>query len=421
MATEMRSVADASAAIDAGRTQEGKTMLEKILQQHADADDEALLAEQEAALLRLGQLHRDQHDAQGLAETLRASRQFMSSIAKAKTAKLVRILIDYFSAIPNSEHVQIQVTQENAEWAKKEKRIFLKQNLETKLIGLYYEAKAYREALPLINSLLKELKTLDDKMILTEVHLLESKVNHAISNFPKAKAALTSARTDANSIYCPPAMQAQLDMQSGILHAEDKDYNTAASYFFETFEAFASLDDPRTLRALKYMLLCKIMLNQPQEVQAILEGKTASKYTGREIDVMKAVAQSQADRSLQAFEATLRQYKDELSSDPIVRSHLSALYDSLLEQNLLRVIEPYSRIELAHIAKLVHQPVREVEQKLSQMILDKVFQGVLDQGAGCLVVFDPVEEDQTYESTLGALKQISNVVDSLYQKASELT
>lgn len=59
------------------------------------------------------------------------------------------------------------------------------------------------------------------------------------------------------------------------------------------------------------------------------------------------------------------------------------------------------------------------------MILDKVFQGVLDQGAGCLVIFDEVEEDvrckrkftqQTYESTLGALKQIGNVVDSLYQK-----
>lgn len=46
-----------------------------------------------------------------------------------------------------------------------------------------------------------------------------------------------------------------------------------------------------------------------------------------------------------------------------MRNHLSALYDQLLEQNILRVIEPYSRIELSHIAKLVHQPVREVEQK----------------------------------------------------------
>lgn len=53
----------------------------------------------------------------------------------------------------------------------------------------------------------------------------------------------------------------------------------------------------------------------------------------------------------------------ELSDDPIIRTHLAALYDTLLEQNLVRIIEPYSRVEIRHVADLVGQPVREVEAK----------------------------------------------------------
>ena len=51
----------------------------------------------------------------------------------------------------------------------------------------YIDNANYRDALSLITSLLRELKKLDDKMILTEVHLLESRVHHALANMPKSK------------------------------------------------------------------------------------------------------------------------------------------------------------------------------------------------------------------------------------------
>lgn len=131
---------------------------------------------------------------------------------------------------------------------------------------------------------------------------------------------------------------------------------------------------------------------------------------------MKAVAYAHKNRNLQEFETTLATYTNELNNDPIIRTQLAALYDTLLEQNLVRIIEPFSRVEISHIADMVKLPTQQVEAKLSQMILDKKFHGILDQGAGCLIVFDEPEEDKTYETAVETLKQVDKVVSSLYQK-----
>jgi 26S proteasome regulatory subunit N6 len=183
-------------------------------------------------------------------------------VSKAKAAKLVRNLVDMFLDLEAGTGEEITLCLENIEWAKSESRTFLRQALEVRLIGLYFDNKRYTEALNLGQQLLKELKKLDDKQLLVEVQLLESRTYHALSNLSKARAALTSARTTANGIYCPPKLQANLDMQSGVLHsADERDFKTAFSYFYEAFEGFDSIDSPRAVVALKYMLLCKIMLN----------------------------------------------------------------------------------------------------------------------------------------------------------------
>jgi hypothetical protein len=56
-----------------------------------------------------------------------------------------------------------------------------------KLFTSQLETHKHKEALALIETLLVELKRIDDKMILTEVHLLESRVHRGIGNFAKAK------------------------------------------------------------------------------------------------------------------------------------------------------------------------------------------------------------------------------------------
>ncbi|PYH41494.1 PCI-domain-containing protein [Aspergillus saccharolyticus JOP 1030-1] len=383
---------------------------------------EASSRDYENALVSLGELYRDQKKPQEIAELIKASRDSFSSFAKAKTAKLVRQLLDLFSEIPNTLDIQVAVIKSCIDWAVAERRSFLRQNLETRLVAIYMQKQTYYDALTLINSLLRELKRLDDKLMLVEVQLLESRVYHALGNQAKARAALTAARTSAASVYTPPNLQAGLDMQSGMLHAEDKDFNTSFSYFIEALEGYSSLDESeKATAALQYMLLCKIMLNLVDDVTNLLGSKQAQKYASPRLEAMKAVARAHADRSLEQYEKALSDYRFELGSDAFIRNHLRRLYDAMLEQNLIKVIEPFSRVELDHIAKMVGLDTQQVERKLSQMILDKVIIGVLDQGAGCLIVFDETERDQAYDAALETIAKLSNVVEELYtNQASQL-
>lgn len=78
-------------------------------------------------------------------------------------------------------------------------------------------------------------------------------------------------------------------------------------------------------------------------------------------------------------------------------------------------------MQVEYVAKSINLPMENVERKLSQMILDKKFHGILDQGEGILIVFEEAEIDETYELVLDNITSMGKVVDTLYQTAKKLT
>jgi 26S proteasome regulatory subunit N6 len=50
------------------------------------------------------------------------------------------------------------------------------------------------------------------------------------------------------------------------------------------------------------------------------------------------------------------------------------------------------------------------------MILDKILDGVLDQGRGCLLLFDQADDDEGYADAIKMIDEVGKVVESLYGK-----
>eukprot|EP00056_Hartaetosiga_gracilis_P011936 m.185716 g.185716 ORF g.185716 m.185716 type:complete len:415 (+) comp13605_c6_seq1:111-1355(+) len=398
------------------------TDLQELIDEEIDPTDLDAVKKKEKAITTLCEQHYKAGNVEGIRDLIHSIRPFLSVVSKAKGGKLFKQLIDRFVDMENATpEEKVEMCQNCIDWAKEKKRSFLRQALEVRLISLHLEAEEYQACLAAVEPLLKELKKLDDRQLLMEVHLMESNAYFSLANYPKSRASLVAARTTANSIYCPPRMQAALDLQSGVLHAEENDFKTAYSYFYEAFEGFDSVDIPKeAVRALKYMLLCKILLEEASDVPSIVTGKLALKYSGPDLEAMQAIAAAAMNRSLADFQQALDDFTESLQGDVIVKSHVDAVYESLLEQNLLKLVEPFSRVELDHVANLINLPEHQVERKLSHMILDRKLLGILDQGSNCLEIFSEEQQDSMYDQTLQMLTQTNVVVDALYKKAEKI-
>ena len=111
-----------------------------------------------------------------------------------------------------------------------------------------------------------------------------------------------------------------------------------------------------------------------------------------------------------------------LDGDAFIGSHLARLADGLLEANLLRLAEPFSRVQVGHLAGLIGLPHGVVLAKLSQMILDGGCAGTLDSEADCLELFEEGAEGEgrAYAAAADAFAALGGAVDALAARAAKV-
>jgi 26S proteasome regulatory subunit N6 len=408
-----------ASSISASQPEEAIRQLNEIVAASLPADDTEAILIKEKAIYKLGDIFTRLKRSDALADLLKAVRPFFNLLPKAKTAKIVRKLCEQITAAGATHDAQIRVINEMIDWARAEKQTFLRHRLQRTLATVLFEKGDPAAALAVVNPLLREVRRLEDRALLVDIHLLESQIYYSIKSQAKARATLVAARTNANSIYCPPLQQAEIDMQSGVLHADERDYKTAFSYLYEAFEGYHGLGDRsrEARRALRQMIMTKILCDVPDELKVVLNAKSVQEYKGRDMEAMRKIAEAYRQKDTHMFTQIQKEYGDELE-DGFTQRHLTDMYDRLLEGHLLKLIRPYKRVQLAYLAETLKLDARFVESRLSQMILDKKLRGIVDQQHMCLIVFEEEHPTKLYESALTTLDNMDKLITALFDKVA---
>ena len=312
----------------------------------------------------------------------------------------------------------VKVCEEITKFCDQTNNISMKSKIQTRLAEIYYIHEHYAKALEICNKVIFDLKRYEDNLGLIQLLLLESKIHYATNGISKAKATLTSVKTLITKVYVEPKLQANIDMHAGILAAHEKDFNLAYSYFYEAFDAYNIPNQKRKnkgLRAFQLMILSKIVGDHLEEVNNIVLSKQGKDYLGKEVDALRSIETAIREKSIKLLKENIEKNK-EYFTDPVIRYHISNLHNDLLEKNLIKIIKPYSVVEIDFVAKTIGLSYDDVLNKLRQMILDKKINGILDQGNGSLIIYEPETSNPYLDKSIETFKNLEKVVEALDKK-----
>ena len=312
----------------------------------------------------------------------------------------------------------VNIAEEITKFCDETNNISMKSKIQTRLAEVYYIHENYSKALDICNKVIFDLKRYEDNLGLIQLLLLESKIYYATNGISKAKASLTSVKTLITKVYVEPKLQANIDMHAGILAAYEKDFNLAYSYFFEAFDVYNIPSKKRRnkgLRAFVYMILCKIVGGHIEEVNNVVLSKQGKDYYGPEVEALRSIESAVKEKSIKLLEDNIAKNK-KYFTDRVINYHISNLHNDLLEKNLIKIIKPYSVVEIDFVAKTIGLNYQDVLNRLRQMILDKKINGILDQGKGSLIIYDVDSANPYLDKSIETFKNLEKVVEALDKK-----
>ncbi|KAI5166528.1 26S proteasome regulatory subunit N6 [Nematocida sp. AWRm78] len=342
-----------------------------------------------------------------------------SKISKPSIAILLKKSLDGIEKSSTEIEERIRIYNRLIQWAEAHKRNLLKIDFDIRKIEGLFLMKDYEGALDLIRTTVKLLKKADDKLGLVKLFYLESKVFYALKNISKAKSALTLSKSTATFVYCPSFLQAKIDLLSGVYAADEKEYSISAGYIIEAMDGFSLAGDKEmTAQCCRYLILVKILDNKSAEIPSLLQNKVTSSVSKNDqcINMLSSIGKCVINRDLRQCKDIIDKNMTMIEADEFLMNHLISLCDSLIDANILKIIEPYSNINIEHIGNILNFSIEVIEDRIRRMILDEKIKGDIDQETMCINIQRDEVKKNYREEAEEILNVLSDAINTIISK-----
>ncbi|KAH9982756.1 PCI-domain-containing protein [Lactifluus volemus] len=211
---------------------------------------------------------------------------------------------------------------------------------------------------------------------LLEIYALEIQMHNETRNYKELKE-IYNASNSIRSAIPHPRIMGIIKECGGKMWMGERQWNRASEDFFESFRNYDEAGLPQRIQVLKYLVLANMLTGS--EVNPFDSQETKPYKNDPQIKAMTDLVDAYQRREVHTAEKIIRDNRATIMEDSFIRSHIGDLLRSLRTQYLIDLIKPYTRLELAFLAKQLNVDANEVEELLIDLILEGKIDGKIDQ------------------------------------------
>jgi len=334
-----------------------------------------------------------------------------SAVTRNHSEKSINSILDYISTSKQMELLQnfYETTLEALRDAKNERLWF---KTMTKLGKLYYDREEFNKLARILKQLRSSCQTDDGEddlkkgTQLLEVYALEIQMYTAQKNNKKLKA-LYDQSLHIKSAIPHPLILGVIRECGGKMHLREGEFEKAHTDFFEAFKNYDESGSPRRTTCLKYLVLANMLMKSGINP---FDSQEAKPYKNDvEILAMTNLVNAYQNNDIKDFEKILKQNRQTIMEDTFIREHIEDLLRNIRTQVLIKLIKPYTRINITFISGELNIDPADVESLLVSCILDNTVRGRIDQVTGVLELDRGGEGSARYQALDKWNNQLNNL------------